>query len=290
MKLGIIRCMQTEDYCPGSRDFRTIRERKGAFMGEDDIQLVGFINCGGCPGKKAVLRARSLVEQGADTIAFASCISKGTPIGYPCPFAKRMRELVQKEVGDGVRILDYTHDAGRIPDAADPARCQILRPAENIDNSRFVAVCHRIDREITPSQVLTQFGSKYDFLRVTSILIFTVNPVGGYFISDMITHDRDRTVLKPGVDRVTEHLLHLLRVRRGRDIPVTGNPPQDRIADTAADCKCLVTMFSQLSQDFLDLNRHFYPFWNHINMPYPSKPSSLPACRSIRRCQPDVPD
>lgn len=75
MKLGIIRCMQAEDYCPGSRDFRTIRERKGAFMGEDDIQLVGFINCGGCPGKKAVLRARSLVEQGADTIAFASCIS-----------------------------------------------------------------------------------------------------------------------------------------------------------------------------------------------------------------------
>ncbi len=39
MRLGIIRCMQTEDYCPGSRDFRTIRERKGAFMGEDDIQL-----------------------------------------------------------------------------------------------------------------------------------------------------------------------------------------------------------------------------------------------------------
>ena len=25
MKLGIIRCMQTEDYCPGSRDFRKIR-------------------------------------------------------------------------------------------------------------------------------------------------------------------------------------------------------------------------------------------------------------------------
>lgn len=100
MKLGIIRCMQTEDYCPGSRDFRTIRERKGAFKGEEDIELVGFINCGGCPGKKAVLRARSLVSQGADTIAFASCIQKGTPIGYPCPFAKRMKELVQKEVGD----------------------------------------------------------------------------------------------------------------------------------------------------------------------------------------------
>ena len=49
MKLGIIRCMQTEDYCPGSRDFRTIRERKGAFMGADDIQLVGFISKVSCP-------------------------------------------------------------------------------------------------------------------------------------------------------------------------------------------------------------------------------------------------
>lgn len=51
MKLGIIRCMQTEDYCPGSRDFRTIRERKGAFEGEDDIQLVGFINSAAALGK-----------------------------------------------------------------------------------------------------------------------------------------------------------------------------------------------------------------------------------------------
>lgn len=52
MKLGIIRCMQTEDYCPGSRDFRTIRERKGAFEGEDDIQLVGFINSAAALGKR----------------------------------------------------------------------------------------------------------------------------------------------------------------------------------------------------------------------------------------------
>lgn len=100
MKLGIIRCMQTENYCPGNRDFKAIRERKGAFSDVDDIELVDFINCGGCPGKKAVLRAKSLVSQGADTIAFASCIQKGTLIGYPYPFAKRMKDLVQNAVGD----------------------------------------------------------------------------------------------------------------------------------------------------------------------------------------------
>ena len=79
MKVGIIRCMQTEDFCPGTTDFRMIREKKGAFEGvEEDIEIIGFINCGGCPGKKAVLRARELVNRGADSIAFASCI----PVSY----------------------------------------------------------------------------------------------------------------------------------------------------------------------------------------------------------------
>lgn len=110
MKVGIIRCMQTEDFCPGTTDFKTILNRTGAFEGiEEDIEIIGFINCGGCPAKKAVLRARELVKRGADTIAFSSCIQKGTPIGYPCPFAKKMKELVQKEVGENVKILDYTH-------------------------------------------------------------------------------------------------------------------------------------------------------------------------------------
>ena len=53
MKVGIIRCMQTEDYCPGTTDFKAIRERTGVFEGiEGEIELIGFTNCGGCPGKK----------------------------------------------------------------------------------------------------------------------------------------------------------------------------------------------------------------------------------------------
>ena len=59
MKVGIIRCMQTEDYCPGTADFKMIAEKKGAFEGvTEPIEIVGFINCGGCPGKKAVLHLR----------------------------------------------------------------------------------------------------------------------------------------------------------------------------------------------------------------------------------------
>ena len=110
MKVGIIRCMQTEDFCPGTTDFKVIHEKRGAFENaEGTIEIIGFINCGGCPGKKAVLRARELVRRGADTIAFASCIRKGTPIGYPCPFARKMIDTVKQDLGETITILDYTH-------------------------------------------------------------------------------------------------------------------------------------------------------------------------------------
>lgn len=110
MKVGIIRCMQTEDYCPGTTDFRMIKEKKGAFENvNEDIEIIGFCNCGGCPAKKSVLRARELVRRGADTIVFASCIQKGTPLGYPCPFAKKMKDLIKQDLPENICFLDYTH-------------------------------------------------------------------------------------------------------------------------------------------------------------------------------------
>lgn len=110
MKVGIIRCMQTEDFCPGTADFRVLQARQGAFEGaEGPVELVGFASCGGCPGKKAVLRAREMVRRGADTIALASCIGKGTPIGYPCPFAGQIQECLRRDLGEDIAILDHTH-------------------------------------------------------------------------------------------------------------------------------------------------------------------------------------
>lgn len=110
MKVGILRCEQTEDFCPGSNDFKVIRERSGGFAGvEEDIRVIGFVNCGGCPGKKAVFRAREMVRRGADTIVFASCIQMGKPIGYSCPFAKKMKVAIQGDLGEGIRFVDFTH-------------------------------------------------------------------------------------------------------------------------------------------------------------------------------------
>ena len=102
--------MQTEDLCPGTTDFKVIKEKKLAFEGvEGEIEIVGFISCGGCPGKKAVARAAEMVRRGADTIVFASCITKGNPIGFACPHAEKMKAAVIEKIGADIGILDYTH-------------------------------------------------------------------------------------------------------------------------------------------------------------------------------------
>ena len=110
MKVGLIRCMQTEDMCPATTDFIVMKEKKGAFSNvQEDIEIVGVNTCGGGPGKKAVTRASEMVRRGADTIALASCITKGNPIGLACPHAQAMKEAIARRVGDSVTILDYTH-------------------------------------------------------------------------------------------------------------------------------------------------------------------------------------
>ncbi|QAT60990.1 CGGC domain-containing protein [Acidilutibacter cellobiosedens] len=110
MKVGLIRCMQTEDMCPGTTDFKVMKEKKCAFEGiEEDIEVIGVNTCGGCPGKKAVTRAAEMVKRGADTIVLASCITKGNPIGFACPYAQQMRAAIEKKVGEIIKIIDYTH-------------------------------------------------------------------------------------------------------------------------------------------------------------------------------------
>ncbi|NLT16394.1 MAG: CGGC domain-containing protein [Clostridiales bacterium] len=110
MKVGLIRCLQTEDMCPGTTDFKVMREKKCAFKDvEGEIEVIGVTTCGGCPGKKAVTRAAMMVERGADTIVLASCITRGNPIGFACPHAQAMKDAITKRLGEDVSIIDHTH-------------------------------------------------------------------------------------------------------------------------------------------------------------------------------------
>lgn len=110
MKIGLIRCMQTEDMCPATTCFKVMKEKKLAFADiAEDIEVIGVNTCGGCPGKKTVTRAAEMVKRGANTIVLASCISKGIPIGFPCPHAQTMKDAIVKKLGNNIKIIDYTH-------------------------------------------------------------------------------------------------------------------------------------------------------------------------------------
>jgi len=108
-KVGIIRCQQTEDMCPGTTDFKVASQGKLGFEHTGPVEITGFISCGGCPGKRAIGRARLMVERGVEAIAFASCISQGNPIGYPCPHYEKMKNAIIKKVGPEIEIIEYTH-------------------------------------------------------------------------------------------------------------------------------------------------------------------------------------
>ena len=109
MRVGIIRCQQTEDMCPGSTDFKVAATGKMAFKEIGPSEVVGFVSCGGCPGKRAVARAKMMVDRGAEAIVFASCISRGNPIGVACSHFETMRAAIARKVGESVKIIDYTH-------------------------------------------------------------------------------------------------------------------------------------------------------------------------------------
>ncbi len=101
--------MQTEDMCPGTTDFKVATAGVKAFQETGPVEIIGFLDCGGCPGKKAVSRAKMMVSRGAEAIVFASCMRLGNPIGYPCPHFASILDSVEKAVGPTIKIIDYTH-------------------------------------------------------------------------------------------------------------------------------------------------------------------------------------
>lgn len=108
MKVGIIRCQQTEDLCPGTGDFAAVEKKSGAFETLGDSTIVGFVSCGGCPGSKAIARAQALMDRGAQAIALATCITKGNPSGFPCPNRDSILQALRKKCKE-VPVLEYTH-------------------------------------------------------------------------------------------------------------------------------------------------------------------------------------
>jgi predicted metal-binding protein len=110
-RIGILTCSNaTQDLgCSSASCLADLRKRRGTFAvypAGEPLDLVGIINCPGCPTltgpDKLLQRIRALTEFRADAIHFANCVKA------LCPFKEKYREALEKEF-PSVRIVIGTH-------------------------------------------------------------------------------------------------------------------------------------------------------------------------------------
>ncbi|MFO7619327.1 MAG: CGGC domain-containing protein [Thermoplasmata archaeon] len=106
MKIGIIICNRYRN-CAGGKCFRALANREGAFSiyGKDEeVEIVGYTSCGGCPGGNVEYAPDEMVKNGAQAIHLAT----GLIVGYPpCPNIMRFKSYIEKKYG--IQVVIGTH-------------------------------------------------------------------------------------------------------------------------------------------------------------------------------------
>lgn len=96
-KIGIIICDRYRS-CAGGKCFRALERREGAFSryrGEE-VQVVGYTSCGGCPGGNVEYAPGEMMKNGAETVHLAT----GLLVGYPpCPRVGHFLEYIKTAFG-----------------------------------------------------------------------------------------------------------------------------------------------------------------------------------------------
>ena len=103
--IGIIICNRY-NACAGGKCLRAMRNREGAFSlykGEE-VELVGFTTCGGCPGGNVEYAPAEMKKNGADVIHLAT----GLVVGYPpCPRLEAFCKYIPAKYG--LEVVIGTH-------------------------------------------------------------------------------------------------------------------------------------------------------------------------------------
>ena len=103
IKIGIIICDRYKT-CAGGKCFRSMRNKEGAFSiykDNNDLELVGYTTCGGCPGGNIEYAPEEMIKNGAEILHFAT----GFVVGYPpCPYIDNFKNFIAEKYGVGVVI------------------------------------------------------------------------------------------------------------------------------------------------------------------------------------------
>lgn len=93
-KIGIIICGRYQT-CGGGKCLRALKEHVGGFAKypkEEELDLVGYSFCGGCPGGNIEYVPEEMIKNGAEVIHFAT----GLVVGYPpCPRINQFKKFIE---------------------------------------------------------------------------------------------------------------------------------------------------------------------------------------------------
>ena len=93
-RIGIIICGRYQS-CGGGKCLRAMREHVGGFSiypDEEELVLVGYSYCGGCPGGNVEYVPQEMIKNGAEVIHLAT----GMVVGYPpCPRLSQFKEFIE---------------------------------------------------------------------------------------------------------------------------------------------------------------------------------------------------
>lgn len=105
-KIGIIICARYKN-CGGGKCLRSMREHVGAFSiypENENLEIVGYSTCGGCPGGNVEYVPAEMIKNGADVIHLAT----GLVVGYPpCPNIRRFKAFIESAYN--VPVVIGTH-------------------------------------------------------------------------------------------------------------------------------------------------------------------------------------
>lgn len=105
-KIGIIICDRYRN-CAGGKCFRSMQSREGAFgiYGKDEnVEIVGYTSCGGCPGGNIEYIPDEMKKNGAEIIHFAT----GMVVGYPpCPYIDHFKRFIEEKYN--LKVVVGTH-------------------------------------------------------------------------------------------------------------------------------------------------------------------------------------
>ncbi|MGE0089695.1 MAG: CGGC domain-containing protein [Bacteroidales bacterium] len=105
-KIGIIICDRYHT-CAGGKCFRAMKNREGAFSiypEDEELELVGYTTCDGCPGGNIEYAPAEMIKNGAEVVHLAT----GLIVGYPpCPRIEQFKSFI--ETNYKLKVVYGTH-------------------------------------------------------------------------------------------------------------------------------------------------------------------------------------